>query len=149
MRIVFPGTLLLFTLSAFAQTPAKSSDTQRQLIDIEKKIASANNECDYEYFRQIEAKEFIFTDSGGHVTTREEDLAGEKDCKKTDYKHDFDDVKLLRYPQFAVLNARHVISGQRNGKDFHVSTRLTDVFIWRDGRWQLIAGHSSRIPAQQ
>jgi preprotein translocase subunit Sec63 len=24
-------------------------------------------------------------------------------------------------------------------------TRFTDVFVWRDGRWQIVAGHSSRI----
>jgi hypothetical protein len=25
-------------------------------------------------------------------------------------------------------------------------SRFTDVFVWRDRRWQLVAGHSSRIP---
>lgn len=147
MRRVFLAALLLLPLFASPQASA-SKDLQQQLLEIEKKIALANNACDYDYFRAIEAKEFIFTDSNGHVTTREQDLAGEKDCKKTDYKHDFDEVRLLRYPNTAVLNARHTVAGQHNGKDFRVSTRFTDVFIWRDGRWQLVAGHSSRIPPQ-
>jgi hypothetical protein len=147
MRLVVAG-MLLIAVSAFGQAPGSAKDLQQQLLDIEKKIAVANNECDYDYFRRIEAKEFIFTDSAGQVSTRDEDLAGEKDCKKTDYKHEFDEPRLLRYPEVVVFNARHTISGQRNGKDFRASIRFTDVFVWREGRWQLVAGHSSRIPAQ-
>ena len=99
MKNVALGTLLLASLASFAQKPAKSGNAvHKQLLDIEQKIALANNECDYAYFRQIEAKEFIFTDSAGHVVTRDEDLAGEKDCKKTEYRHDFDELRLLEYP---------------------------------------------------
>ena len=31
------------------------------------------------------------------------------------------------------------------GADVTKQTRFTDVFVWRDGRWQIAAGHSSRI----
>ncbi|MGH9521398.1 MAG: nuclear transport factor 2 family protein [Terriglobales bacterium] len=141
----------LFILGAMAlaqdSRPAQSAALQKELIEIEQRVAEANNTCDYGYFRRIEANEFIFTDSRGGVTTREQDLAGEKDCKPHNDSHDFDDVRVLPFSGGAVLNARHTVSGERNGKPFRVQMRFTDVFVWRDGRWQMIAGHSSRIPA--
>lgn len=139
--------LLLCSLCAIAQnSPASQQEVQKQLLEMEQKIGQANSACDYSYFRAIEAEEFIFTDSQGNVTTRAEDLAGEKDCKPNSDQHSIDEPRLIHDGDFAVLNARQTITGQRNGKDFRVQTRFTDVFAWRDGRWQLLAGHSSRIP---
>ena len=139
--------LLLCSLCAVAQNPpASDKDVEKQLLEIEQKIGQANSTCDYNYFRMIEAEEFIFTDSQGNVTTRAEDLAGEKDCKPNSDQHSFEEARLIHNGNFAVMNARQTITGQRNGKDFRVQTRFTDVFVWRDGRWQLLAGHSSRIP---
>ena len=147
MKNVLLSSILLISAVSTAQTPDRAADLQKQLLDIEAKVAAANNACDYDFFRRVEAEEFIFTDSQGTVTTRAEDLAGEKDCKQKDYKSEFDEPRLLQYPGVAVLNARHTISGEKDGKAFRVQTRFTDIFVWRDGRWQMVLGHSSRIPA--
>lgn len=146
MKNLVLASLLILSGALVAQAP--NPQTEHKLLQIETEIAEANNNCDYEYFRKIEAKEFIFTDANGTVTTREQDLAGEKDCKKTDYKHEFDEVRFVGSSGMYVLNARHTISGEKNGKPFRVQSRLTDVFVLRDGRWQLLAGHTSRIPRE-
>jgi hypothetical protein len=45
------------------------------------------------------------------------------------------------------VTARVTISGKnKEGKPFTRQSRFTDVFVWRDGRWQIVAGHSSSIP---
>ena len=142
--------VLLCSLCAVAQNPAASDKgVEKQLVEIEQKIAQANSTCDYNYFRTIEAEEFIFTDSQGNVTTRAEDLAGENDCQPNSDQHSFEEPRLIHSGNFAVLNAKQTITGQRNGKNFRVQTRFTDVFVWRAGRWQLLAGHSSRIPKKE
>lgn len=144
MKIAF---LLLCSLCAVAQNPSASdNDVEKQLLEIEQKIGHANSTCDYNYFRTIEAEEFLFTDSQGNIITRAEGLAGEKDCKPNSDQHSFEEARLIHDGNLAVLNARQTITGQRKGKDFRVQTRFTDVFVWRSGRWQLLAGHSSRIP---
>src|SRR3954451_24154227 len=96
MKIILLTTMLFLSFALIAQTrdPVK---LRQELLDLENMIALANNECDYAYFRQIEADEFIFTDSQGTVTTRAQDLAGEKDCKKSYFKHEFDEARLLPY----------------------------------------------------
>ncbi|HYV99720.1 MAG TPA: nuclear transport factor 2 family protein [Gemmatimonadaceae bacterium] len=137
--------LLLLASSAAAQ----SKDTavvRKELIAIENEIARANRECDYKYFGRVEADEFIFTTASGAVVTRKEDLAGEKDCKKNQSTTVLDEVVIQLHGNTAVLNARSTVSATgRSGQPVANRTRFTDVFVWRDGRWQLVAGHSSRL----
>ena len=147
-----PFCIACFSLTAVSPAQAgrqAPGDLQRALLQIEQQIADANDTCNYAFFRSIEAPEFIFTDSRGTVTTRAEDLAGEKDCKPRTLEHHFDELRVIGNGDTAILNARHTIAGQRDGKPFQVQTRFTDVFARRNGKWQLIAGHTSRIPADQ
>jgi hypothetical protein len=116
---------------------------QRALLRIEDEIVRANRECDYKYFAQIEANEFIYTGNDGSLITKQQDLAGEKDCKPSNFTQTLDDVHFTLYEGFAVLNARATATTP-NGQVRR--TRFTDVFVWREGRWQLISGHSTRIP---
>lgn len=135
---------------ARTQSASRSRDkdvTLRELLQIEEAIAKANRDCDYRYFDRIEADEFIFTDNAGGVTTKKEDLAGEKDCRKSTNAQALDEPRLQIQGDVAILNARTTTTGTNNaGQPFTRRARFTDVFVWRDGRWQLVVGHSSRIP---
>lgn len=151
MKLTLVAALLLSFSSLTAQggktptgTPGKIKD---ELIKIEREIGRANLQCDYSYFEKIEAEEFIFTDSTGHVSNKRDDMAGEKDCHKSDGTYDVDDTDVRLYPLSAVITGR-VITTHKNaeGKVITRLSRFTDVFVWRDGTWQLVAGHSSRIP---
>ncbi|MEP6763799.1 MAG: nuclear transport factor 2 family protein [Gemmatimonadaceae bacterium] len=139
----------LTTLTVAAQSKHASNNAaavQRQLLEIEEEIARANRDCDYLYFRRIEADEFIFTDANGAMTTRKEDLAGEKDCKKNASVQKLDEVVVQLHGDVAVISARAAMPGSREGQPTVRRSRFTDVFVWRGGRWQLVVGHSSRIP---
>ena len=56
-------------------------------------------------------------------------------------------VRVSVYRDVVVFNARATTT-TTNAKGEPVSrrNRFTDVLVWRDRRWQLVAGHSSRIP---
>jgi ketosteroid isomerase-like protein len=151
MRVVSMMVAAAIAVMAFSPlASAQSRDStvvRRQLLDIEQEIARANRECDYRYFDRIEADEFIFTDARGGLTTKKEDLAGEKDCRKNESTQFFDEVVVQPHGDWAVLSARSTTKFV--DRDGHPGTRLnrfTDVFVWRDGGWQLVAGHSSRLP---
>jgi ketosteroid isomerase-like protein len=145
------GLLLIATaVGAQATPPADRQQGLTQLMQIENDIGRANRECDYAYFRRVEAEEFIFTGANGSVTTRAEDLAGEKDCRKGDYTQVIDEPRLSFYGTWAVLSARsNVTIKDKDGRPVTHRSRFTDVFVWRDGRWQLVSGHSSRIPDER
>ena len=145
------AVLLLAPATATAQTaavPSGSTAQQREaLIKIEREIAQANFDCDYRYFERVEASEFIFTDAQGKVSDRKEDLAGEPGCKKSNASATIDSAEVRLYGTTAVVVARSTISAtSRDGQPVIRRSRFTDVFAWRDGRWQLVAGHSSRLP---
>jgi ketosteroid isomerase-like protein len=127
--------------------PASPDPSKADLIRIEREIGRANLDCDYKYFDRIEAEDFIFTDASGGVTDKKQDMAGEKDCHKSDGTYDVDDASVRLYGNTAVVTGRVTTVGKnKEGKAVTRRSRFTDVFVWRDGRWQLVAGHSSRIP---
>ncbi len=151
MKTLLATVLLVFACNLFAQghntPPGTPGEIKNALIQIEREIGRANLDCDYRYFDRIEAEDFIFTDAVGGVTGKKQDMAGEKDCRKSDGTYEVDEPEVRLYGNTAVVTGR-VTTTSKNKEDKLVvrRSRFTDVFVWRDGRWQLVAGHSSRIP---
>jgi ketosteroid isomerase-like protein len=151
MRFIILLALLLAPAALPAQNSAAPSGSVDQikhyLVEIEKQIGHANFTCDYAFFARIEADELIFTEPDGTVITRQEDLAGEKDCHKSDTTFDLDDTRVQLYENVAIVTAHVTLTGKnKEGTPFTRHSRFTDVFVWRANRWQLVAGHSSNIP---
>lgn len=146
-----PFILLLVTATSLsAQARGARVDTvaaRRAIIDLEQRIGPANFDCDYKFFAQVEATEFIFTDARGGVTTRSEDLAGESSCKRQRRTYVLEDIRLQFHGDVAVFNAKATTTITRDTLPASVSrNRFTDVLVQRNGHWVLVAGHSSRIP---
>ena len=151
MKTLLATVLLALAGSLFAQQhntpPGTPGQIKDELIRIEHEIGRASLECDYHYFERIEAEEFIFTDASGRVSNKRQDLTGEKDCHKSNATYDLDDTDVRLYPTSAVVTGRVTITRKdKDGKMITCKSRFTDVFVWRDATWQLVAGHSSRIP---
>ena len=45
-----------------------------------------------------------------------------------------------------LVRIEHETRKDKEDKVITRKSRFTDVFVWRDATWQLVAGHSSRIP---
>jgi ketosteroid isomerase-like protein len=143
------GLFMAASLAAWGQSapPGSPEKIKEELISIEREIGRANLECDYKYFDRIEGDDVIFTDSSGGLTDKKQDMAGEKDCHKSDATYEVDEAAVRLYGRTAVVTAR--VTTTRKNKEGKVVThhsRFTDVFVWRHERWELVAGHSSRIP---
>lgn len=126
--------------------PGDTATAQRAIQAIEERIGAANFECDYKFFAEIEAPEFIYTDGRGRVTTRAEDLAGESNCRPQKGSYVLDEARFQLHGMVAVYNARSTTTIAREGAAPPPNiVRFTDVLVWRDCRWQLVSGHASRI----
>jgi len=111
-NLLFLGVPLLPTaLLPQAVPPGAPDQIRAELIEIEHKIGQANLDCDYKYFEQIEADDFLFTDASGDTTTKKEDLAGEKNCHKSAGTYDLDQSEVRVYGNTAVVTARVTIDG--------------------------------------
>jgi len=146
--------LLILTLGslAFSQTgnqkTSEEDRTRNDLMQLERDIGKANIENDYAFFDRVEAEEFMFTDAGGGVTTRKQDLEGLKQPANPDVKlvaYDVDEMKVMIYDKTAVVTGRVTTKRMVKGAPVIGQSRFTDVFVWRQARWQIVAGHSSRI----
>lgn len=149
MRISLCLGLLLLPGSALAQgRPDPPPDSvSRTVRAIEQRIGEANFACDYRYFADIEAPEFIFTDGAGGVTTRAQDLAGESTCTPKRGVYALEDILIHQYGDVVVFNALATTTATNpKGEPVTRKHRFTDVLVRRDGRWLLVAGHASRVP---
>jgi len=147
------AAVLLAVFSAFAQTskPKEISRDQAALMQLERDIGQANIKRDKAFFQQVEADEFIFTDSGGGTTTKAEDVAS-LDKPPGEFRlvsYDVDQMKVSIYGKTAVVTGRVSSTYRGGGRESVIRTRFTDTFVKRDGRWQIVAGHSSRIREPQ
>ncbi len=136
-----------------AQKTLSAADgrTHKVLMQLERDIGQANIRRDKKFFEQIEADEFIFTDSGGGITTKAEDVAS-LDKPPGDFQlmaYDVDEMKVSLYGSTAVVTGRTTTVSKGKDREITSRSRFTDVFVMRSGRWQLVAGHSSRIREPQ
>lgn len=144
------ATLLVLCSLASAGTAgpkATPEQIKQALLQIEHDVVRGNETCDRAVFERIEADEFIFTNTVGKVTDKQQDLASLKDCHPSHLDASIDDARLQVHGKVAILNA-HLAEHPTN-KEGQVVTRnyrFTDVFVWRDGRWQMVLGQSARIP---
>ncbi|MEJ7606401.1 MAG: nuclear transport factor 2 family protein [Bryobacteraceae bacterium] len=57
----------------------------------------------------------------------------------------FNDMKIRVHGDTAIVTYGTTDKGTYRGKDISGQFRWTDVFMMRDGKWQLIAGHGTQM----
>lgn len=152
-RLTIAAAALAAPLALAAAGPARCPDTaedrtQAELMQLERDIGKANVARDAAFFELVEADEFLFTDSGGGLTTKAEDVDGVRKPPNPDVKllaYDVDDMRVRVYGDAAVVTGRVTTRQLVKGEERTGRSRFTDVFVRRGGRWQIVAGHSSRI----
>ena len=159
MRRTFIVLVLLLVpcaLGAGQQAEKKSKkelQAAQELMQLERDIGAANVRRDKAFFARIEADEFLFTDAGGGLTTKQEDVAS-LDAPPGEFRlvsYVPDEMQVYLYDKTAVVFGRVTTKSRssKDGREVTNQSRFTDVFVWRAGRWQIVAGHSSRIRPPQ
>jgi hypothetical protein len=117
-------------LSQSAKSPARRpSRTEAELKQLERDIGAANIRRDKPFFQRVEADEFVFTDSAGGLTTKEEDLAGldqpAGEMKLLSYV--VDEMRVLDYGRTAVVLGRVTTTSRKQDRETVNRTRFTEV----------------------
>ena len=134
--LVFGGPIL-------AQTQAES--VEQELIKLENDWEQAFYKRDIAFGDRFLADDYIGTEEKGIVMTKAQELEDLKSGVHLSASGVQDDVKVRVYGDAAVVTGRTTVKGQYKGKEFTSRYRWTDTFIKRDGRWQCVASHISRI----
>ena len=142
MKIALP-LLLLCSLAHGAVCPTGQLKDQATLVRIERVWVQAAEQHDVAALGCILADEFEEADFAGSLIDRSAMLASAANAGGD--HTELLDLRAYVYGDFAYVRGVGVTKG--NDKKVLAKNRFTDIFVYRDGRWQCVAGHESHFPA--
>jgi ketosteroid isomerase-like protein len=144
MKITRGLVFCFMAAAAFAQ-----EQNDRGVLDAERKGCLAYQNHDTEGVREFLTDDYTLTDSHGQVTTKQDDL---DDFLKDRIRYstfENKNMKVRLYPGVAIVTGQTIVKGIAKSVPFDVEVQFTDTLVWLNGRWQLAAGHVSRLPAKK
>jgi len=124
-----------------AQTPA-----QQEVLQFERDACKAFLDADVGALERVLMPEFTLTLSSGEVNTRADEINELRSSKvHYDVFENYDMKARVYGDSTAVVLGKTRVKGTADGKPFDRVVQFTDTLIKRDGRWQLAAGHVSRL----
>jgi ketosteroid isomerase-like protein len=128
-----------------ARLVAQSGSAEQALLQLERDWEQAIKKNDLAALERILAPEFVTTDTEGRFRTREQYMARRKSGQLTYTAYTQDDYSVRVIGDMALVTGRSTIKGTMDGKTRDGQERWTDRFVRRNGSWQAVASHSSRI----
>ena len=156
-RLLCTGSLALVLLSAIClalgdQESATSVKVEQELTQLEKDWSAAVLKHDTATIDRILADDYVGIDGRGIITTKALEIEEVRPLKAGDSGPPFmvlsetvTDMKVRSYGDFAIVNGRVIEKIDRNGQEAEIQYRRTTVWAKRDGRWQCVSFHGSRI----
>ncbi len=138
-----PAAALLAAATTAAAQSAQS--TRETLIELERSWNDAVYSGDVDVIDRLLADEFLGTydDGSRGDKAREMDLVA--NFNQAVISAVQDDFRVAIYGDTAVVWFTLNLVGLRQGQEAELTLRYTDVWIRRDGRWQCVSAHSTRV----
>jgi uncharacterized protein (TIGR02246 family) len=116
--------------------------------ELEERLARAWVERDRAFIETLLAPEWTVTDAAGQMLTKQQVLdeafsSGERRIESMA----IDEVRVRIYENTAVVTGRTRATGSYRGERGSATLRFTDVFVKRDGRWQVVASQGTLVPS--
>jgi ketosteroid isomerase-like protein len=118
---------------------------EEELLKLENAFAEAIVNNDLEGIGQLVADDWIIIDPTGKIVDRTRFFELIKSGVLTHDIMESEDLRVRVYKDSAVVTAVTRTKGKFMGQDFSTQERATDVFVKRDGRWQCVLTHLTRI----
>ena len=140
------ATLVLFAAVLTCRFLHAQTPVQQEVLQFERDACKAFLDADVSALERVLTPDFTLTLSSGGVSTRADEI-NELQSKKVHYDvfENYDMLARLYGKDTAVVLGKTRVKGTADGKPFDRIVQFTDTLIKRDGRWQLAAGHVSRI----
>ncbi|MHC1769071.1 MAG: nuclear transport factor 2 family protein [Verrucomicrobiia bacterium] len=139
--------MVAFDSSKVEPEPSTSASVEREIIKLEKQFNEAMLRSDVEAIDNLLAQEWVESDEEG-VRSREGFLQVVKSRDVVVQSIDMQQPKVLSFGDTAVALFTFKLKGTDKGKEFTEESRATDTWIKRDGRWQCLAIHESKVTKQ-
>ena len=144
-----PAVFALTFLAGLSLVFAQENDVANAVLQTEHDLATAYLKSDADGIAQGVMEDYTLTNSMGGITTRADDIG---EARKNDPKYEiFEnyDMKVRLHGDTAVVTGKTHTKGVSGGKPFDFQFQFTDTFVKDGGRWRLLAGHVSKLPAKE
>jgi ketosteroid isomerase-like protein len=147
MRKTSIGLLILLLGCAslsWAQATARSAaSTEMSLKDLETKWAAAFQKADAAAIGDILADDFVSINAEGKIMSKADVLSEAKKSKITKSAVSDMRVRMLSNEAAIVSGVWTGAGTDPSGKKFDTSSRWTDVFVYKNGKWKCVASQST------
>jgi ketosteroid isomerase-like protein len=127
-----------------AQTPAATA-VERTLFRLEDQWTRALVRRDSAAFARLLAPRFVYTEND-QVMTKAQLIDAVVHGADTVESAGNEDMKAYVYGNTAVVTGWLVVKGRGKDGPFNRRYRYTDIWLYRSGRWQVIAAHDYLAP---
>ena len=117
-----------------------------ELLKLEKAFAEAIVENDPQTVARFVADDWIIIGPDGEIVDRARFFEVIKSGALTHDTMQSEDFRVRVYGDSALVTGITRTKGKFMGQEFSTQERATDVFIKRDGRWQCVLTHLTRLP---
>ena len=141
--------LLVAVVALFVVSPAypqTQSAVEREIVKLKNDLVTAVQKRDGDSLRKFLADEFIESSSSGAINTKPQVIAELTSDGSVFESYLLSELRVRLYGDSAVMTGLETIKSSLSGKDTSGAYRFTDVFVKREGRWQLVVAQSTRVP---
>jgi len=126
---------------ATASGPAES-----EVAQIEQQRFAAMQAADIATLDRLLSADLTYTHSSGKLETKQEFLGGIRSGALKYRTVAPEGLSVRVYESAAVVTGRCHFQVEADGRQLDLQVRFTDVYVKRDGAWQLVAWQSTRLP---
>jgi ketosteroid isomerase-like protein len=126
----------------------KNGNVEQTLMQTEQELVDAIMKGDAAPFERAIADNFTFTAPDGSMQNKTQFIADLKSGTLKMESTKNDDMKVQVYGDTAIVTYRSTDKGKYKDFDISGQYRWTDVFVKRNGRWQIVSTQGTRIMTQ-
>lgn len=135
------AAMLMCLGTAAAQNPAQNEITQAETA-----WARAIEKTDAAALERILADDLVYSHSTGLVETKQEYVKSMQSGNQKYASVQAMNPKVRVYGDTAVVNTRVRMTGSTKGQPFDNQLMMIHVWVKKQGRWQLVAHQTTRLP---
>ena len=121
-----------------------SKEVEEALRALESRLDAARVSGDVALFDEVLGAEFQTTSPVGAVNEREQMLADVRSGNLKVRSSESTDITVQSYGTTAIVRGKANLKAAFQGHDISGVYAYTHLYMFRDGRWQVVAAHTSR-----
>jgi ketosteroid isomerase-like protein len=142
------GALVVISFSSFAASAQQNSaltPAEVEVRKLERAWLDAYEKKDVAAMTAIVADDFTITFSDGSIQTKPQIIESLKRPGGTTSKFTTENVQSRVYGDTVILIGIVISEWKQNGEPMSDRSRYTDTYVKRNGKWQVVASHLSKV----